>query len=109
MNNNLFSAQANTFALNATQAASASQQMPFSANGVRIVNEGPSVAFVAITPASTPATLPGAIPGAQTSTPVLPGSDITLAMAQGSAANWISAICRTGGTAALSISTGEGM
>lgn len=106
MNQNLFSAQANTFAIAATAVASAPVQMPFSANGVRIVNEGPNVAFVAIAAAATNATLPGAIPGAQTCTPVLAGSDVTLGMGPG--LNYISAICRAAGTAALSVSTGEG-
>lgn len=105
---NLFSAQANTIAVGVTAVASAPVQLPFSANGVRIVNEGPNVAFVAITSASTNATLPGAVPGAQTCTPVLAGSDVTMTMANG-AANYISAICRAAGTAALSVSTGEGM
>lgn len=105
---NLFSAQANTTAISATAVASAPVQLPFAAGGVRIVNEGPNVAFIAIAAASTNATLPGAAPGAQTCTPVLAGSDVTLSMASGQA-NWISAICRAAGTAALSISTGEGM
>jgi hypothetical protein len=107
MNQNLFSAQANTIAVSATAAASTPVLLPFSANGVRIVNEGPNVAFIAITAGSTNATLPGAAPGAQTCTPVLAGSDVTLAMASGQA-NYISAICRAAGTAVMSVSTGEG-
>lgn len=105
---NLFSAQANTIAVSATAVASTPVLLPFSANGVRIVNEGPNVAFIAITTASTNATLPGAAPGAVTCTPVLSGSDVTLGMSGGQA-NYISAICRASGTAALSVSTGEGM
>lgn len=108
MNNNLFSAQAATIAISATATASTPVALPFSANGVRIVNEGPNVAFVAITPASTVATLPGAS-SAQTCTPVLAGADVTLAMAQGSSPNFISAVCRASGTAVLSVSTGDGM
>lgn len=108
MNNNLFSAQAATIAISATATASTPVALPFSANGVRIVNEGPNVAFIAIAPTSTVATLPGASQ-AQTCTPVLAGSDITLSMAQGTDSNFISAICRASGTAVLSVSIGEGM
>lgn len=104
---NLFSAQANTTAISVTAVASVPVQLPFSGSSVRIVNEGPNVAFVAIAAAATNATLPGAAPGAQTCTPVLAGSDVTMGMAPG--LNWISAICRAAGTATLSISTGEGM
>lgn len=107
---NLFSAQANTTALSATATATVAVQLPFSANGVRIVNEGPNVVFVAIDSRSTvTATLPGAAPGAQTCTPVLAGSDVTLSMASGAAPNYISVICRAAGTAVLSVSTGEGV
>lgn len=107
---NLFSAQANTTTLSATAVAGAAVQLPFGGNSVRIVNEGPNIAFIAISNRSTVlATLPAIAPGAQTCTPVLSGSDVTLAMENGTAPNYISAICRAAGTAVLSISTGEGM
>lgn len=108
MNQNLFSAQAATIALTGGTVASTPVQLPFRANGVRIVNEGPNVVFVAIAPTATAATLPAA-GAAQTCTPVLAGSDVTLCMAMDTAANFISVICRAAGTAVLSVSTGEGM
>lgn len=107
MNNNLFSAQATTFALTAGTVASTPVQMSFRGNSIRIVNEGPNVAFVAISPAATSATVPGALPGTTSCTPVLPGSDVTLGMCNN--LNFISAICRAAGSAVLSVTVGEGM
>lgn len=105
--NQRFSAQSTTFAIAATATASAPALMPVAAGALRIVNEGPSVAFVAVAAASTSATLPVALPGTQTATPVLPNMSITMAISAGGA-QYISAICRAAGTAALSISIGEG-
>lgn len=106
---NLFSAQAATIAVSGSAVASAAVQLPFIANGVRIVNEGPNVVFVAISNRSnTTATLPAGT-ATQTCTPVLSGSDVTLSMEANTAANYISVICRAAGTAVLSVSTGEGM
>ncbi len=108
MNGNLFSAQATTFSLSSSAVASVAVLIPFSANGIRIVNEGPNVMFVAVDTRSTVlATLPGAVPGGVTSTPVLPNSDITLGIAFGQ--QYISTICRAAGTAVASVSVGEGM
>lgn len=109
MNQTPFSVQAQTFGISATGVASAAVQMGVRANGVRIVNEGPNVAFVAIgNSAAVLATVPGAAPGAVTSTPVPPGTDQIFSMGFDAAPNWVSAICRNGGTAALSITPGEG-
>lgn len=108
---NLFSAQANTIAVSANATASTPVLLPFACGALRIVNEGPNVAFVAVAAASTAATLPGAAPGAQTCTPILPSSDVTLAIASvpGGTPLYVSAICRAAGTAVLSVSTGESM
>lgn len=108
---NLFSAQANTIAVSANATASTPVLLPFAAGALRIVNEGPNVAFVAVAATSTSATLPGAAPGAQTCTAVLANSDVTLSIAgaPGGTAQYISSICRAAGTAVLSVSTGEGV
>ena len=108
MNPNLFSAQATCIAINVTATASTPVLLPFAANGVRIVNEGPNTVFVAIATTSTNATLPVAAPGSMTATPVLAGSDVTLGMTA-SAPNYISAICRAAGTAVLTVAPGEGV
>lgn len=107
MNQQLFSAQATAFALTGAPAASAAVAIPFSANAIRIVNEGPNVMFVAIGDSSVSATLPGAVPGTRTSTPVLPSSDVTLGMAAGQ--QYISCICRAAGSAVATVQPGEGM
>lgn len=108
---NIFSAQATTIGIAATATASTPALLPFSCGSLRIVNEGPNVAFVAVAASSTAATLPGAVPGATTCTPVLASSDVTLSIAggPGGQAQYISAVCRAAGTAALSVSMGEGI
>lgn len=106
---NLFSAQSATIAVAATATASVAALLPFACGTLRIVNEGPNMAFVAVaaTAVGAVATLPAGA-AAQTCTPVLPASDITLSIA-GATAQYISAICRAAGTAVLSVSTGEGV
>lgn len=74
---------------------------------MRIVNEGPNVAFVSIGAGSQTATLPNSTP-AGTSTPILPASDIVLSIPNDKVYN-ISAICRASGTATLDIQVGEGL
>ncbi len=115
-----FSAQAKTLPISVTSTASTSAALPGVGNVVRIVNEGPSVAFVSIGVAEQTATLPNATPTA-TSTPVLAGTDISLTIpnAQAASANPtgytaptplnISAICRSSGTATLDVQVGDGL
>lgn len=101
-----FTAQSKTLPISVTATASASTALPAQGNSVRIVNEGPSIAFVSIGSGSQTATLPNATPTA-TSTPVLAGSDITLSIPNDAVYN-ISAICRASGTALLDVQVGEG-
>lgn len=118
---NPFSAQALTLPITVTATASSSTALPAVGNSIRIVNEGPNVAFVSIGTGAQTATLPNATPTA-TSTPVLAGSDIVLtipkpeATATGSGGGFtaptplnISAICRAAGTATLDVQVGEGI
>ena len=77
---------------------------------IRIVNEGPSIAFFAIgSGASTAATLPTTT-AAQTCDAVLPGSDVTFTLKPINDPNsvYFSAICRAAGTANLTIYVGRG-
>lgn len=102
-----FSATSKTLPVSVTASASASVTLPGQGGNVRIVNEGPNIAFVSIGSGAQTATLPNATPTG-TSTPVLPGSDIVLSIPNDTTYN-ISAICRTSGTATLDIQVGEGI
>ena len=110
----IFPARALTLPVAVTATASSSTALPALGSVVRIVNEGPSIAFVSIGSAAQTAVLPNATPTA-TSTPVLAGSDVTFSVpnpgAGGAAptALNISAICRAGGTATLDVYVGEGI
>ena len=115
-----FSSQAKTLPISVTATASSSTALPSIGNVIRIVNEGPNVAFVSIGTGSQTATLPNATPTA-TSTPVLAGSDIVLTVPNPQATPAgdgtftaptrlnISAICRASGTATLDVQVGEGV
>lgn len=107
MNANPFSAQAKTLPISVTASASTSTALPGQGNVVRIVNEGPNVAFVSIGAGTQTATLPNATPTA-TSTPVLAGEDLVFGIPNDQVYN-ISAICRASGTATLDVSVGEGV
>lgn len=107
-----FNAQALTLPISVTSTASTSTALPNIGNSVRIVNEGPNVAFISIGTGAQTATLPNATVTA-TSTPVLAGTDITLSIpytptTSGLTLN-ISAICRASGTATLDVQVGEGL
>lgn len=103
----IFSAQSPGFAVSATATASTAVQLPQMCSSVRIVNEGPNIAFVAIGPtSSTTATLPAA--GATNTCTPIPVGDVTLSISnQGQ--QWISAICRAAGTAVMTVQMGEGL
>ena len=101
-----FSATSLTLPIAVTATASASTALPGKGCSIRIINEGPNIAFVSIGAGAQTATLPNATPTA-TSTPVLAGTDITLSIPNDATYN-ISAICRASGTATLDIQVGEG-
>lgn len=102
-----FSASSKTAPITVTATASTSAALPGQGNTVRIVNEGPNVAFVSIGAGAQTATLPNATPTA-TSTPVLAGTDVAFSIPNDAVYN-ISAICRASGTATLDVSVGEGI
>ena len=110
----IFPARALTLPVSVTASASTSTALPAVGDVIRIVNEGPNVAFVSIGTGSQTATLPNATPTA-TSTPVLPGSDIVLKVPNPGSSGTaptplnISAICRASGTATLDVQVGEGV
>ena len=73
---------------------------------LRVVNEGPSAAFIATGALSTTtATLPTTT-ATKTCDAVLAGADVTLTLAPD--ALYISAICRAAGTATLTVYAGKG-
>lgn len=72
---------------------------------IRVVNEGPNIAFLSIGKTGATATLPAA--GAtKTCDAVLAGADIILTLSPSH--RYISAICRASGTATLSVYVGRG-
>lgn len=68
---------------------------------VRIVNEGPNRAYIAVGSSTVAATVPSGT-AASTATPILPGEDITVSVIPGH--THISAICRSSETATLIVS-----
>lgn len=102
-----FDAQANAITLAVTSTASVSVALPNLGNTLRIVNEGPNIAFIATGASAQVATLP-TTSAANTCTPVLAGSDVSFTISN-IAVRQISAICRAAGTAALTIQVGEGV
>jgi hypothetical protein len=103
-----FSVQSKTLPISVTSTASASTALPgVAGNSLRVVNEGPNVAFVSVGSGAQTATLPNATPTA-TSTPILPGTDCTFTIPNDAIYN-ISAICRASGTATLDVQVGEGV
>lgn len=103
-----FTALAKNLSIAVTATASTSGALPAQGNSVRIVNEGPNIAFVSIGSGTQTATLPATSSPVATCTPVLSGSDISLTI-PGDAVYNISAICRAAGTATLTVSVGEGI
>jgi hypothetical protein len=96
-----------SFTVSAT--ASSSTSLPRRGSYLRLVNEGPSVAFVSVGSGAQVATLPSATPS-ETSTPVLAGEDVVFAIPNNSQTPLeISAICRSGGTATIDAQVGGGI
>lgn len=102
-----FSAQSKTLPISVTSSASTSTALPGQGDTLRVVNEGPNVAFISVGAGSQTATLPNATPTA-TSTTILPGEDCSFTIPNDAVYN-ISAICRATGTATLDVSVGEGV
>lgn len=109
-NFNPISAQCKTLPITVTSSASTSAALPAVGNTLRVINEGPNVAFISVGTGTQTATLPNATPTA-TSFPVFPGdSSFTIAVAtDGTTPLNISAICRASQTATLDVSVGEGI
>ena len=72
---------------------------------LRVVNEGPNIAFIAVGKTTATATLPTAT-AAKTCDAVLAGEDMILTLSPN--ARYISAICRAAGIATLSVYVGRG-
>ena len=76
-------------------------------NQLRVVNEGPSPCFFATGASTVAAPLPTTGAGVNTCNAILPGEDAVFSI--GSADLYISTICRTAGTATLSVYVGNGL
>jgi hypothetical protein len=107
-NVNPISAQCKSLPITVTSTASSSTALPATGNTLRIVNEGPNVAFISVVPGTAVATLPNATPTA-TSFPVVVGDSSFSIFNDGTTALNISAICRASQTATLVVSVGEGV
>lgn len=105
-NMNPIGAQCKSLPITVTSTASTSAALPALGNTLRIVNEGPNVAFISIGAGAQTATLPNATPTA-TSFPVVVG-DSSFTIPNDQVYN-ISAICRASQTATLDVSVGEGV
>jgi hypothetical protein len=104
-----FNATSPTLAIAVTAAASTSIGLPGIGDAVRVINEGPNIAFVSIGVGSQTATLPvTALPGGVTSTPILNGTERVFAINNQLTTLQISAICRAASTATLDIQVGFG-
>lgn len=101
----LFTCQSKSLPITVTSTASTSAALPAAGKSIRIVNEGPNIAFISVGSGTQTATLPNATPTA-TSTPVMPG-DTSLSI-PGDAIYNISAVCRASQTATLTVQVGEG-
>ena len=101
-----FSAQASAISASVTASASASTPLPAKGNTLRVVNEGPNVAFLSIGAGAQTATVPSGS-AAQTCMAVLASSDSTFTIPNDAVYNF-SAICRAAQTAVLTIYVGEG-
>lgn len=106
MNVQPFTCAVKTLPISVTTTASASTALPGQGSVIRLINEGAVMVFVAIGESAQTATLPNATPTA-TSTPILPGSDITLSLPSSGIWN-ISAITRSS-TSTLHVQIGDGL
>lgn len=102
-----FQVATKTLPITVTAAASTSAALPAQGSVLRVVNEGPNVAFISVGSGTQTATLPNATPTA-TSMPILPGEDASFSLPSDAIYN-ISAICRAAGTATLDVQVGEGV
>lgn len=108
MNLSPFSAAVKTVSVAASAVATASAALPSSGNQIRLMNEGPNVAFIAIGSGAQTATLPAATAGASTVTSVpVPVGDVTLTIDSSAVLNF-SVVCRAAQTAQVNIQVGEG-
>lgn len=106
--NVLFTTESPGISVAATASALTAVALPLSdGNSIRIVNEGPSIAFVAIGASTVLATLPTTGVGTVTCVPILSGEDIILRR-DASKGKFISTICRAAGTATLTVHVGTG-
>lgn len=106
MNVQPFTLSTKTLPISVTTTASTSTALPTQGTVLRLINEGANISFVAVGAGTQTATLPNAT-STVTSTPVLPGSDITLSIPSDAVYN-ISAITRTG-TTTLHAQVGDGL
>lgn len=92
---NLFSAQSKVLTFAAATTPPTPKQMSNSGNSLRVVNEGPNAAFIAVgdTSAAAIAVLP--VDGGVLSCFVAAGADVTFSIPNDTA-KFVSAICRTG-------------
>lgn len=106
MNVQPFPCVALTLPISVTTTASTSTALPCAGTVLRLVNEGAQICFVAVGSGTQTATLPNATT-TRTSTPILPGTDITLSIDPNATYN-ISAITRAS-TTTLHVIVGEGL
>ena len=97
---------ASTIAVSATSTASAAVAIPGQGSSIRISNEGPNNAYIAVGMADVAATVPTGT-GTTTCTPIFAGADVIFTKTAATD-GYISAITQAGQTARLNVSSGEG-
>lgn len=102
----IFSATAKTKSIAVTDSSS-SVALPSTGNTIRLVNESAYPCYVSIGDGTQTATVP-ATTAAATCTPVPAFADLTLSIPDSTSALQIGSVCRTGYSATLLVSVGEG-
>ncbi len=104
-----FPSSAKTITVAATATALTAVALPTgSGNQMRVVNEGPNVAFIATGAVGVLATPPTTGAGVTTCSPVLAGEDVVFTRSP-LVDVYISTICRASGVATLTVSIGDGV
>lgn len=104
-----FDARANTFKIDVTATSSISKSIE-AARNIRVYNAGAYNAYISVGNGTQTATVP-ATTAVKTCTPIPAGADLVLSMESllGGSGLQIAAICDTGLSTTLFVSTGEGI
>ena len=103
----LINASANTILVTATSTASGAVLLPAAGLTLRVVNEGPSTAYIAIGGSTVAATVATGTKST-TATPILAGSDVCFSIAYYAGEKYVSVITDSGNSVRLWFQVSEG-